>query len=82
MDAETVKKCEDAVAVVNTLLDETIVDSEKWLDAEENLRATLAEANVIEDTTPTGFEKFLTCFAKTANLTFNKFFETIGKGMN
>lgn len=70
---------ENAIAEVEILLDETIVDSEKWLNAEEALRVALVNAGVIEDTTPGFFEKALTSVTHSLNKTVNSIYEKLDK---
>ena len=70
---------EAAIADVNALLDETVVDAEAWAAAEKNLGKTLTAAGVIEDPEPSVIENAFTAITKTANKAVNATFKYIGK---
>ena len=70
---------EAAIADVNALLDETVVDAEAWAAAEKNLGKTLTAAGVIEDPEPSVIENAFTALTKTANKAVNATFKYIGK---
>lgn len=66
---------ENAKAEVEILLDETVVDTVKWAEAEEALRVALVNAGVIEDTTPTAIENILTDITRKLNKGVNSLYE-------
>lgn len=70
---------EKAIADVNKLLDETVVDVKVWEDAEENLENALAGAGVIKDPDPTVIEDALTNILKDANKGVNEMYKKFGK---
>ncbi len=69
---------ESAIAEVEALKNETIVDIDKWTAAEENLEDALVNAWVIKDPDPGIIENILTVITKTANKGVNKIYEMIG----
>ena len=64
---EQLAMVENAVAQINDLLDETIVNTQEWKAAEEDLRVALVNVGVIEDTSPTEFDNTLTGIVKFLN---------------
>lgn len=68
---------EAAIAEIDAQLEETIVDSEKWLAAEAALKSALIDAGVIEDDSPSKFEEIINVIMKTANQGVNRVFEII-----
>ena len=70
---------EAAIAEVNALLDETVVDADAWAAAEKNLGKTLTAAGVIDDPEPSTFENILTALTKTANKAVNTVFKRLDK---
>lgn len=68
---------ETAIAEINAQLEETIIDSEKWLAAEAALKTALINAGVLEDDSPSKFESILNVILKTANQGVNRIFEII-----
>lgn len=70
---------EAAIAEVNALLNETVVDIDAWKAAEKNLGKALAAAGVIEDPEPSAIETAFTALTKTANKAVNATFKYIGK---
>lgn len=70
---------ENAKAEVEILLDETVVDTVKWAEAEEALRVALVNAGVIEDTTPTAIENILTDITRKLNKGVNSIYQKMGK---
>ena len=67
VSAEDKAAIEKAIADVNALLDETVVDIEAWTAAEENLENALAAADIIEDPDPTVIDNALTTILKGIN---------------
>lgn len=65
---------ETAVAKVEALLDETIVDQAAWIKADAELEKALVDAGVIEDESPSAIEKALTVILRTLNRTVNKIY--------
>ncbi len=72
LSAEQIAEIEAAVAKIEELLGETIVDQAAWKAADEKLEKALAAAGVIEDEAPTAIENILTFILKTANRAVNK----------
>ena len=70
---------EAAIAEVNALLDETVVDADAWAAAEKKLGKTLTAAGVIDDPEPSTFENILTALTKTANKAVNTVFKRLDK---
>lgn len=70
---------ENAKAVVDRLLGETVVNGEEWSKAVEAFRAALAAAGVIEDTAPTAIETVVTNIARKLNKTVNSVYAKLGK---
>ena len=75
LSADKVAAVEAAVAKVETLLGETIVDQAAWLNADAELEKALVDAGVIEDESPSAIEKVLTSVLRTINRTVNKMYE-------
>ena len=75
--ADKIAAVENAKAEVEILLDETIVDVEKWDNAVEALRVALVNAKVIKDTAPSKLEKVFTEFLKKVNQNVNLFYEKV-----
>ncbi len=67
VSAENKAAIEKAIADVNALLDETVVDVEAWAAAEENLENALAAAGIIDDPDPTVIDNALTTILKGIN---------------
>ena len=74
ISAEKVAAVESAVAKVEALLNETIVDQAAWNAADAELEQALVDAGVIEDEAPTKVENIFTTILKTVNRTVNKFY--------
>ena len=72
LSADQIAKIETAVAKIEALLNETIVDQAAWNAADEELEKALAAAGVIEDETPSKVENILTFVLKTINRAVNK----------
>lgn len=68
---------EAAIAEINALLEETIIDSQAWLNAEAALKTALINAGVIEDDSPSKIENILNVILKTTNQGVNRIFEII-----
>lgn len=79
VSAEDKKAVEAAIADVNALLDETVVDADAWAKAEANLGSTLAAAEIIDDPNPSKLENALTVITKSANRVVNKTYKILGK---
>ena len=73
------KAVENAIEDVNALLEETVIDAEKWENAEKALGNALYAAGVISNPNPTIFDKFFTLSAKTANQCVNKVYSAFDK---
>ena len=69
---ENVAAVEAAVAKVEALLGETVVDQAAWDAADAELESALVEAGVIADEAPTTFENILTNVLKKINQGINK----------
>ena len=68
---------EAAIAEINALLEETIIDSQAWLNAEAALKTALINAGVIEDDSPSKIESIINVILKTTNQGVNRIFEII-----
>ena len=70
---------ETAKAEIDKKLGETVVVTAEWNDTVEAFRVALVNAGVIEDTSPTVFEKGLTTITKALNKTVNNVYGKLGK---
>ncbi len=77
--ADKLAAVEEAKAEIDKQLGETVVVTEKWNEAVEALRVALVKAGVIEDTTPTVFEKGLTTITRALNKSVNNIYKKLGK---
>ena len=75
ISADKVEAVETAVAKVNALLGETVVDQAAWNAADAELEKALVAAGVIEDEAPSAFENAITAVLKKINQSINKMFE-------
>ncbi|MBQ6600251.1 MAG: hypothetical protein IIX36_01270 [Clostridia bacterium] len=76
--AEEIAEIEEAVAAVNALKKETVIDSAKWLEAQNRLSDALVRAGAKESDKPDCFEEFLTMMFKGMNEALNKVAVKIG----
>ena len=74
ISAEKIAAVEAAVAKIEALLNETIVDQAAWNAADAELEKALVDAKVIEDESPSRAELALTSALRTANRGINKFY--------
>ena len=74
ISAEKTAAVEAAVADINALLDETVVDQAAWNAADAVLEKALVDAGVIEDESPTAVENALTSVLRTLNRGINKIY--------
>ena len=74
ISADKVAAVEAAVAKINALLGETIVDQAAWNAADAELEAALVAAGVIPDEAPTSIENAFTELLKKLNRTVNKIY--------
>lgn len=74
ISAENIAAVEAAVAKVNALLGETIVDQAAWNAADAELEKALVNAGVIPDESPTAIENAFTEILKKLNRTVNKIY--------
>ena len=72
--AEKVSAVEAAIAKINALLGETIVDQKAWNDADAELEKALVDAKVIEDEAPGFLGNALTAILRTLNRGINKIY--------
>ena len=79
VSAEDKAAVEAAIAEVNALLDETVVDAEAWAEAELKLGKALAAIKLVDDPEPSKLENALTTVTKTANRVVNKAFKYLDK---
>ena len=77
ISAEKVAAVETAVAKVEALLNETIVDQAAWNEADAELEKALVDAKVIEDENPGVIGNALTSVLRTLNRTVNKIYEIL-----
>ena len=74
ISAEKIAAADAAVAKVEALLNETIVDQAAWNAADAELEKALVDAEVIEDESPTKIENMLTAILRTINRGINKIY--------
>ena len=79
VSAEDKAAIEAAIAEVNALLEETVVDADAWAKAELNLGKALAKIGLVEDPEPSAVESALTTITKTANKCVNAAYKYIIK---
>ena len=79
VSADKAAAIEKAIADINALKGETVIDREKWLEAEEALEAALISAGLKEDSSPSCFESILTGAFKGMNKTVNSIFSKMDK---
>ncbi len=77
ISANNVLSVENAKAEIEKQMNETVVKTSVWLDAEENFRVALVNAGVIEDTKPGALENALTDITRRLNKTVNSIYEKI-----
>ncbi len=77
--ADKLAAVETAKAEIDKQLGETVVVTAKWDEAVEAFRVALVNAGVIEDTTPSVFEKGLTTITKALNKSVNNIYGKLGK---
>ena len=68
---------QEAVDEINKQLSETIVNTEKWKEAEEELRVALISAGLMESTDPTDAEKTFTSVLQSFNEGVNFVFDYV-----
>ncbi len=68
---------QEAVDEVNKQLSETIVVTEKWKEAEEDLRVALISVDLLENTDPTSADKAFTSVMQGMNEGFNFVFDYV-----
>ncbi len=76
--AEQKAEIENAIAAINELKKETVIDGEKWLEAQNRLSYALVSAGVKESTEASFFDELLTSMFKGMNETLNKVALKIG----
>lgn len=74
ISAEKTAAVEAAIAQINALLNETIVDQAAWNAADAVLEKALVDAGVIEDEAPSAVENVLTSVLHTLNRGINKIY--------
>ena len=74
---EKIAAVDAAVAKVEALLNETIVDQAAWNEADAELEKALVDAKVIEDENPGVIGNALTAILRTLNRTVNKIHEVL-----
>ena len=74
ISADKIAAVETAVAKVQALLNETIVDQAAWNAADAELEKALVDAGVIEDESPAEIENIFTKILKTVNRTVNNIY--------
>ncbi len=76
--ADEIAKVEEAIAAVNALKSETVIDSEKWLTAQDNLNNALVSAGAKEGEKADVFGDILTMIFKGLNVALNEVAAKIG----
>ena len=79
LSQDKIAQVEKAIADLKALKNETIIDSEKWIAAENALESALVSAGVKEDSTPGFFDNLLNGMFKGMNQTVNSVFSKIDK---
>lgn len=79
VSADKAAAIEKAIADINALKGETVIDREKWLEAESALEEALISAGLKEDTSPSCFENVLTDAFKGMNSAVNSIFSKMDK---
>ena len=74
ISAENTAAVEAAIAKINALLDETIVDQKAWNDADAELEKALVDAKVIEDEAQGFIGNALTAILRTLNRGVNRIY--------
>lgn len=74
LSAEKINAVENAIADVDALMNETVVDTVAWANAEKALEKALVDAKVIDDPNPSFFDQILTKIAKAINNIVNKIY--------
>ncbi len=77
ISAENTAAVEAAIAKINALLNETIVDQKAWNDADAELEKALVDAKVIEDEAQGFIGNALTAILRTLNRGVNKIYEIL-----
>ncbi|MBR3754917.1 MAG: hypothetical protein IKK49_07465 [Clostridia bacterium] len=77
ISAENTAAVEAAIAKINALLNETIVDQKAWNEADAELEKALVDAKVIEDEDQGFIGNALTAILRTLNRTVNKIHEVL-----
>ena len=72
--AEQIDAIDKAIADIEALEEETVIDAEKWTEAEKALETELVIAGVIEDPNPSCFEQLLTKALKSTNKCVNEIY--------
>lgn len=75
MNRKHILAVENAIAVIETKLDETIVVTDEWNRDVETLRVALVNARVIEDTAPGVIENIFTDMMRTINRGINSMYK-------
>lgn len=76
----SVDAVEAALAKIEALENETVIDTDAWTDAEAELADALYLLGIIENPNPSGFEKVLTFLLKAGNKAINYGFANYIKG--
>ncbi|MGN1444576.1 MAG: hypothetical protein ACI4XE_12090, partial [Acutalibacteraceae bacterium] len=79
LTAEQIEEVETAIKRVEELSNETVIDSEAWIEAQNNLKKALINAGVIENDDPSCFEKVMTGVTKELAKRVNAFFSYLNK---
>lgn len=77
LTAEQIAQVQTAIAKVEELSGNTVIDSEAWTQAVDALKAALVNAGVIESDDPSCFEKVLTVVTKELSRRVNSFFSYV-----
>lgn len=79
MTAEQIAEVETAVSKAQELLNETVIDSDAWIEAQNNLKLALIHAGVIENDDPSCFEKGMTVVTRELARRVNALFSYLKK---
>lgn len=77
LSKEEIAAIEEAIAEINALKKETVIDTEKWLEADAKLEDLLISSGVKENTAPGNFETLLALLFEDMNDTVNDIYGKI-----
>ena len=79
LTAEQIEEVETAIKRVEELLNETVIDTDAWTAAQNDLKNALFHAGVIENDEPSRFETVVTGVAKELSRRVNALFSYLNQ---